>query len=184
MRVLTDKKYLFSNIRYLLSVFRTLTPAFFLLFCLLFTPPVYTEEPVSKKHEDFFIAPLTEINGYGWDSIAYGGGITIGAGTGGAIGLNMLYAVDNENFVFMEMVFFFRAYLYGKNSYSGPYIQLGLGSVLYADTKPEITGYGNFSAGITAGWRFLLGKNFFLEPAVRVGYPYLAGAGVSLGVRR
>ena len=135
------------------------------------------------QREDFFVAPMSEVNGYGWESMAYGGGITIGAGTGGAMGIIFLYAVDMESFVFMEIQFFLRAYIFGANAYSGPFVQLGAGPVLYADTNPEITGYGNFSAGFTAGWRFLTGNFFYIEPAFRLGYPYLAGISLSVGIR-
>jgi hypothetical protein len=33
------------------------------------------------------------------------------------------------------------------------------------------------------GWRFLFGGHFFIEPAVRAGYPYFAVAGLSAGAR-
>ena len=137
----------------------------------------------AQQREAFFIAPTAEISGYGWNGIAWGGGIIIGAGTGGALGLQLLYAADNESFVFLEMLFFLRVYIYGADAYSGPFVQLNLGPVLYADTKAEITGYGNFSIGLNTGWRFLAGTNWYIEPAFRLGYPYLAGAGLSIGYR-
>ena len=139
---------------------------------------------LSAQKQDFFIAPVAEISGYGWSGTSYGGGLMIGAGTGGALGLSLHYAVDAENFIFMEMLFFLRLYIYGKNAFSGPFLQLGTGPVIYADSKPEISGYGNFSAGLTTGWRFLLGRVLFIEPAFRLGYPYLAGVSTAIGVRR
>ena len=146
----------------------------------LIVPALFAE----KRGEDFFFAPRGEVTGYGTNGYAYGGGLMIGAGTGGALGLSLLYAVDDNNFIFMEMLFFLRGYIFGANAFSGPFLQLSAGPVIYADTNPEITSYGNISAGLTTGWRFLLGRHFFLEPAVRIGYPYLAGAGLALGVRR
>ena len=143
----------------------------------------------AQQRENIFIAPITEVNGYGWNSAAYGGGLTIGAGTGGALGLNLLYAADSEYFSFMEIQFFARAYIYGKNAYSGPFVQIGLGPVIYTDISPEAgagdqnEGYGSFSAGLTAGWRFLTGRFIYIEPAVRLGYPYLAGVSLSIGAQ-
>ena len=150
---------------------------------VLLLSPIVSPMLGAQQPEAFFIAPTAEVNGYGWNGISYGGGIIIGAGTGGALGLQLLYAADNESFVFMEMLFFLRVYIYGADASSGPFVQLGLGPVLYADTKAEITGYGNFSMGLNTGWRFLAGRNWYIEPAFRIGYPFLAGAGLSIGYR-
>ena len=150
---------------------------------VLLLSPIVSPMLGAQQQEAFFIAPTAEVNGYGWNGIAYGGGITIGAGTGGALGLQLLYAADNESFVFLEMLFFLRVYVYGADAYSGPFVQLGLGPVLYADTNPEISGHANFSIGLNTGWRFLTGRHFYVEPALRIGYPYLAGGGIAVGYR-
>jgi hypothetical protein len=44
-------------------------------------------------------------------------------------------------------------------------------------------GAGRLSAGLSAGWRFPLGTRWYLEPALRAGYPYIAGAELSAGFR-
>ena len=138
-----------------------------------------------QQREDFFIAPFGEISGYGWDgNNAIGGGLMIGAGTGGALGLSVSYAVDAESSIFLELLFFLRVYIFGADAISGPFLQLSAGPVIYAYTSPQITNYGNISAGITTGWRFLLGRHFFIEPAFRIGFPYLAAASMAVGVRR
>jgi hypothetical protein len=154
---------------------------FSLYICLLiFSIPLNAEQP--KLGEDLFIAPLTEVNGYGWASAAFGGGVSIGAGTGGAIGLNLLYAVDVENFVFVEVLFFLRTYIIGKDAALGPFVQFGVGPILYSDAKPEISGHSNFSMGLSAGWRIPTSRYFYIEPSLRVGYPYLLGASFSFGI--
>jgi len=154
---------------------------FFVTLCFfLLAPSLYGD----LRGEDFFIAPHGEITGYGLNGYAFGGGIMIGAGTGGALGLSLLYAMDDSDFIFMEMLFFLRGYIFGANAFFGPFLQLSVGPVIYADANPEITNYGNISAGLTTGWRFLLGRRFFIEPSFRIGYPYLAAAGMALGVRR
>ena len=39
-----------------------------------------------------------------------------------------------------------------------------------------------FSAGACAGYRLAVG-NFYLEPGLRFGYPYIFGAGLAAGMR-
>jgi hypothetical protein len=74
-------------------------------------------------------------------------------------------------------------YFFSLDANNGPFIQASGGPIIYSDTRPEISGYGNISAGLSTGWRFLLGKHFFIEPVIRIGYPYLIGGGVSTGFR-
>lgn len=133
--------------------------------------------------EDFFIAPFGETVGFGWDGMAYGGGAALGYGDGSAIGLRFLYAQDTYNFVFMELQCFLRVYFFNLNANTGPFVQVSGGPVIYADTMPGISGHGNISAGISAGWRFSAGEHWYIEPVVRTGYPYLFGAGISTGFR-
>ena len=141
------------------------------------------EQPAAEKQELIFIAPLAEAIGYSYATIAYGGGLAVGSGSGTAIGLRFLYAVDPEDFVFMEFLFFLRFYFFGAQASTGPFVQLNGGPVVYAYSSPELSGYGNISAGLNVGWRFPLGRNFFIEPSVRAGYPYIFGGGVSSGFR-
>ncbi|MDR3021022.1 MAG: hypothetical protein LBU66_09020 [Treponema sp.] len=137
-----------------------------------------------KDEEAFFIASFAETIGYSYDTIAYGGGLSFMSGGGTAIGFRLLYAVNPEDYIFIEILFLLRYYFFDSQANTGPFIQFNGGPVIYAYETPELTGYGNISAGLSAGWRFLLGKNFFIEPAVRAGYPYIAGAGVSFGYGR
>ena len=139
----------------------------------------------AQSEEYFFIAPLAEAAGYSHHSIAYGGGLTVGTGSGSAIGMGFLYFTDPENFVFMEILVFMRFYFFGRQASTGPFLQLIGGPVIYADSNPNPSSYsyGNFSAGLGAGWRFPLGERFYIEPAVRFGHPYVFGGGISTGVR-
>ena len=149
--------------------------------CSLLSVSVVSAQEGAKQ--DFFAATFGEAVGYGYNEIAYGGGLIIGGGTGGALGLRILYAQDNENISFLEVNVLARLYVFGRDAFSGPFVQLSAGPVIYADKNPDRSGYGNISAGLSAGWRFLLGKNFFVEPALRIGYPYLIGGGLSAGAR-
>jgi len=70
-----------------------------------------------------------------------------------------------------------RYYLFEKYRF---YIQLDLGvSILAEDENINFL----FLAGVRSGYRFHIGDIFFIEPFLRAGYPFLAGAGVILGYR-
>jgi hypothetical protein len=69
---------------------------------------------------------------------------------------------------------------------SGPFAQFNIGPAILAWDEQKITLPSETvmtSAGLSLGWRFLLGRLFFLEPCIRGGTPYLFGAGLSAGVR-
>ena len=160
-------------------------------FCLLLFMAAFVfaqgEDPVTETaapgRQAFFISMLAETIGYSKDTVAYGGGLAIGTGTGSSLGIRFLFATDPEEFYFMEFLFFLRFYLQGVSYSAGPFVQINGGPVLYSLEEPERSGYGGLSAGITAGWRFPLGQYWFAEPALRVGYPYIWGGGISAGFR-
>ena len=140
----------------------------------------------AARTEDFWISPCTELAMYSSSSIAYGGGIALGYGKGTSIGLRAAYFTENEyQIVTLELSFLLRFYLQGRDSLSGPFLQLMGGPVIFArDSEINVPSeYGVFSAGLSFGWRFLFGKTWFVEPALRGGFPYIAGAGVSAGMR-
>jgi outer membrane protein OmpA-like peptidoglycan-associated protein len=62
---------------------------------------------------------------------------------------------------------------------------LEAGSAVYLERgyqeNPEV--FPAFSGGLSAGWRFNLGGNWYVEPAARVGYPYIWGFGVTAGIK-
>ena len=153
------------------------------MFLLLF--PIYVHAE-SEKRPDIFIAPVAEAVGYSMEGIAYGGGLIIGAGDDGlAMGIRLLYATDSEFANTLELNFFIRYYILTPYDHSGLFLQLNGGPVIFnyeeADGIPsEID---DMSFGLTVGWRFPLGKHFFIEPAIRGGYPYIAAGGVSAGFR-
>ena len=162
------------------------TPGLALLFLLFFLPAcIQVMGQSGPGSEDFFIAPQAETLMYSPDSISTGGGFTIGYGSGIAMGLRMLFAVDPHSYGIVEMLFFLRLYLAGSWANTGPFVQINGGPVLFTSETIRTVrkGIGTISAGISAGWRIPLGKYWFLEPAIRSGYPYIAGAGVSGGLR-
>jgi hypothetical protein len=132
----------------------------------------------------FFAGPLTEIL-YSRTSPAFGGGAFIGAGDGVSIGLRVLYTIDFETITSLEIGVFIRFYIFGYQADHGPFVQLNAGTVMFA--RHTAVGLpadvGTISAFVSGGWRFLLGSRFFIEPAIRLGTPYIIGAGASAGVR-
>ena len=149
---------------------------------------VYSAERTNESEgspPDFFIAPLAEVLGYSRKGPAFGGGLAVGAGSGVAIGLRFFYAIDTESINTMEITAFMRFYILADKACTGPFAQLNIGMALFnhkhaAFPPADVIA---FSTGITAGWRFPLGKHWCLEPSVRAGYPYLAGAGVAFAFR-
>ena len=157
-----------------------------LFLVILSAVPVHAQtEEQSAKRSGFFIAPLVEVLGYSRKGPAFGGGLAIGAGNGVAIGAHFLYTVDTELVSALELAVFMRFYLLGPEAHSGPFVQITVGAAVFA--LKSIVSFpaeaGTISAGLTAGWRFLLRDRWYIEPAIRAGYPYIAGAGVSAGFR-
>ena len=136
-------------------------------------------------HTDFFIGPLAEIIGFSRNGASFGGGFALGAGNGVAIGLRFFYGVDTESIHTMEIAVFMRFYLLGANASTGPFAQINVGASTHNhehNAFPPVN-VGAFSAGIAAGWRFLLAERWYLEPSLRLGYPYIVGGGVSFAYR-
>jgi len=61
-----------------------------------------------------------------------------------------------------------------------PFIQTETGAVIITAANDR---YYNFSAGITTGCRINMKNFFYIEPALRLGYPFLWGAGITAGFR-
>jgi len=144
------------------------------------SPPMH-----STVKPDFFIAPLAEVIGYGLENPSFGAGFALGAGNGVAIGARFFYTIDSESLHTIELAVFLRLYLRGHEVCTGPFVQIIIGAALHTHKHGALAfaGSGAISAGIAAGWRFPLGKRWYIEPSVRAGYPYIAGVGVSFAFR-
>jgi hypothetical protein len=151
--------------------------------------PVFAQEK-SVARDDMWFCPVLESNWYSISKVAFGGGAALGYGDGLAIGLKVMYCDDTDDIRTLELNFLLRFYLFSMASKtfrnSGLFLQLNGGPVIFAEEQNTMevpAQIGSFSAGLSLGWRFLLGRSFFIEPAVRGGYPYIVGAGLSAGVR-
>jgi len=137
-----------------------------------------------EKQKDLFVALLVESMGYSRYNIAGGGGILFGGSLDGkGIGLKLLYVQDPENFIFLETLAHIRLYLSHEKDNTGIFLQAEGGIVLFSYEKFEITGYYSFVGGLSAGWRFMMNNQWYIEPFIRAGYPYIFGAGFSTGFK-
>jgi hypothetical protein len=133
--------------------------------------------------EGFFIAPAAEVSLFSVEKAAFGAGLAFGYDGRVTAGYRVLCFVDPDGLATLELFLFFRVYL-PPGRHDGFFIQAGVGPSIFArDGALFPPKASSTSAGVTLGWRFLLGKYFYIEPALRAGYPYIAGAGVSAGFR-
>jgi hypothetical protein len=128
-----------------------------------------------------------ETANFNHDGLAYGVGFTVAYGRGGSIGMKGAYFFGMDgNPAVLEVTVLLRMYLLdwkGNGAIKGPWLQFNGGPALYymGSIAEGNDSMGNMSAGISFGWRFLLGNYFFAEPYVKGGYPYLFGGGIAIG---
>lgn len=159
--------------------------------------PSFAQAPVAEplrhylaapsERGDVWISPAAEIAFYSAFSFSYGPGLAVGYGKRVSTGLKALFLFDAENELdVMEINFLIRWYLLASDSVSsGPFIQFAGGPAIFFEREKDISmpaEYGMFSAGLSLGWRFHIGKLFFIEPSVRGGYPYMAGFALLSGI--
>jgi hypothetical protein len=168
----------------------------FFIYALGVVPAFAQKSPAIP--EDLWVCPVLESGFYGVSNMAIGGGAALGYGNRVALGLKMVYWNDMDVLSALELNFLVRFYFFSMARAeapsgagpSGPFVQFSGGPVLFAWDKHTIaipSEMSMFSAGLSLGWRFLLGERlggrFFVEPAIRGGYPYFVTAGLSAGVR-
>jgi len=137
-----------------------------------------------EKQKDLFVALLAEGLGYSRYNVAFGGGILFGGSWDGkGVGLRLFYAQDAEDFIFLEALAHMRFYLSREKNNTGIFLQAEVGIVFFSYEELEITDYCSFVGGISAGWRFMIYKQWYIEPFIHVGYPYIFGAGFSAGFK-
>jgi hypothetical protein len=143
-----------------------------------------TSEQIHNK-PDFWLSFGVETALYSTSGLAYGGNLSLGYGSGSLIGFKaaLFFAEEGDNI--MELDLLLRFYLFGKNVYRGPFIQF-IGGTSFFNRSGSFgipSNLGMINAGLGFGWRFIFSERFFVEPAVRAGYPYFLGAGISAGMR-
>ena len=158
----------------------------FVIICSLACFPLQAQDKAGQR-EDIWFSPSFDMAMYSPFGVSSGVGIAIGYGSGTSIGLKAAWLFNVDGQVnFMELNALFRVYLSEGQTNSGLFIQIAGGPAIFFGKDenvsfPAILGIPSF--GVTAGWRFIMGKYFFLEPSIRAGYPYIAGISLSAGVR-
>jgi hypothetical protein len=173
---------------------------FFSIFAIYAQEENLTEEVTDTEIEKVDTKPLSDrpdfwfgIGGetafYSASGLANGGSFAFGYGSGSSIGLKTSFFSGGGTFKILEMDLLLRFYMLGKNTYWGPFIQF-IGGASFLNFSEGFWSYfslpsktGVLNAGLGIGWRFLYYNRLFLEPAVRLGYPYFLGLGLSAGIR-
>jgi len=146
-----------------------------LFLCLFFVAS--TLFPYSP--EGWFIGFGVEANAHTREGVAAGSGLSLGLDINRyfSLGLKPAFYHNFDLVATVELPAFFRYYPpWGIN---GPFIQAEAGAVVYFEHD---FAYPAFSGGLALGWRFVLGKNIFIEPLFRGGYPFAWGAGITAGI--
>ena len=150
-------------------------------------PPASPLPTTPSKSGELWFCPSAEIALYSEYSFSYGAGFALAYGKKSSIGFKGVFFFDEANVLdVLELHVLFRMYLSSKAANSGAFLQLTGGPAIFFPRKHDIVlpaKIGMISAGLTFGWRFLLGKNFFIEPQVRGGYPFVVGGSVSAGFK-
>ena len=144
------------------------------IFCLL----LFTTSGIYALDGAFF-GIGAEVIGNSIDGQAAGGNLSVGIDVNKlfSFGLKNSVSFNFDKLIVLENSLFFRFFPI-KNQ--GLFLQPELGaSILFENDKFHPV----FSGGLCVGWRFIFGNNFYLYPAVRGGYPYLWGVGLTAGMR-
>jgi hypothetical protein len=152
---------------------------FSIVFLICLAGGIYAEDvtPSSSSPSTFFIGLGPEINAHTREGVAIGGAIAGGFEFDSqfAIGLKAGFFHNMDTLTTIEPLAFFRYYL----PFGGVFVQAEAGSVLYFEDGET---YSAFSGGLLAGLRFNF-SDYYVEPALRFGYPYMWGVGVMVGYR-
>jgi hypothetical protein len=129
--------------------------------------------------EDLWVCPVFETGLYGAVNPSFGGGAVLGYGGKMTFGIKAIYWRDMDEVRALELNVLVRHYFFSTAKHPGLFLQFSGGPVIITNPTKAAT----ISAGLSAGWRFHLGRYFFIEPVIRGGYPYFVTGGLSAGVR-
>jgi hypothetical protein len=150
----------------------------FLLVCITVCGIFPVSAQDSAVFEDLWVCPVFEIGLYGTSNPSFGGGAAVGYGDKMAFGIRAVYWRDMDKVRSLELNVLVRHYFFSTVEHPGLFIQFSGGPAIFFDYSKAAT----ISAGLGVGWRFHLGRYFFIEPAIRGGHPYFVTGGVSAGV--
>jgi len=134
----------------------------------------------ASEPEEFFIGFGPEIGGFTRSGAAFSGGFMAGYGINSdfAVGVRGGFMHDAEDIGSLNMQGFFRYQLPRFLPIDGFFAQANAGFVVFFYRNSS---YPAFAGGLSLGWRGDIAENWFIEPAVRFGYPYMWNIAVLAG---
>jgi len=128
-----------------------------------------------------------ETNGNGRKAIAMGGNLTVGLDLNDqfSLGLKTVLSGDFNTVITLEPAAFFRYYLPLNFpdipfNFHDLFAQAELGTAIFFEHKEA---YPAFLGGAGLGWHYNIGEKWYIEPAVRFGYPFIWGVSFQGGMR-
>ncbi|MDR0455897.1 MAG: hypothetical protein LBH20_04335 [Treponema sp.] len=121
-----------------------------------------------------------ETNANTREGAALGGGLSFAVDLNRqfSLGLKAAISANLDTIMTLEPAALVRYYIPFK--LSGFFAQAELGAAIFFEDGES---YPAFLGGLALGWRFNAGKNWYLEPSVRGGYPFVWGIGLQAGLR-
>jgi len=95
-----------------------------------------------------------------------------------ALGLRINFSYDFKTITTLEPALMIRYYMPLKGIFHGIFAEAYVGTASFYEYG---SAYPAPLAALGAGWRFKIGKRFFIEPNVRGGMPFTFGAGLTAG---
>jgi hypothetical protein len=98
-------------------------------------------------------------------------------------GMKNSFFYNLDSISILEPKVFIRYYLpwlHWPGEFDGPFAQAELGAALFFEHDKV---FPSFSGGLSAGWRFNFTKTWYVEPALRLGFPYIWGINATVGIR-
>ncbi|MCL2208172.1 MAG: hypothetical protein FWB90_08815 [Fibromonadales bacterium] len=140
--------------------------------------PEPVARPNAAKQSGFFVGAGSELNNNSprKGSTAMAGNVVLGydLSKSFALGVNTIYSYDMDATSTLESKILLRYYFPVMSSF----LQAeGGGAMSAIDGKNSLAPQG----GLTAGLRLEIEKNWYLEPTLRGGYPFVLGTGLTLG---
>jgi hypothetical protein len=119
-----------------------------------------------------------EVNANTREGAAFGGGLSAGLDINSQFSFGVKTAVSsNFNAITtLETAGLFRYYLPFK--FTGLFAQAELGAVIFFEDGKN---YPAFLGGAVFGWRYNFVKDWYIEPYVRCGYPFIWAVGFLAG---
>ena len=98
-----------------------------------------------------------------------------------ALGLRVNLSHDLAITTTLEPALMFRWFLPFKGIFRGIYAEASVGTACYIEEDEPLASVAPLAA-VGAGWRFRIGKHFYIEPAFRFGMPFTIGGGFAAGL--